>query len=449
MLFDKKLSRLTPTRIIAAGFALVILAGTLLLMLPVSSAAGEPLGAFDSLFIATSGTCVTGLSVLDIGTGFSSFGQAVLLVLIQVGALGFMAVTTLFQLLVGRRIGLKDRLLLKESLNENGVGGMVELMRWALTSTLSIELAGALLLMSRFVPMYGAKGVYYAMFHSVSAYCNAGFDLMGLGQSYARFQTDPVVLITTMLLIICGGTGFAVQRDICRCRLRFSKFSLHTKVVLTMTAAMTVGGAVFLLVAEWGNASTIGDMSVPAKLLNALFQSVTLRTAGFSTVDQGALTNAGKLFGVLWMFIGAAPASTGGGLKVTTFAVLLLLIRSTVQGKSDVSVYRRTLPRDLVRRAVSLALICTAALFCSAMLLCLTAPDRPLADILYLCVSALATVGLAPFDCAALSVSSRAVVIALMFIGRVGPLTLALALTRRQLSNAEKLRYAEGRMMIG
>lgn len=449
MQIGKYALKITATQIIAAGFALVILVGTLLLMLPVSSATGAPVDAFDALFIATSGTCVTGLSVLDVGTRFSVFGQVVLLLLIQVGGLGFMAVTTLFQLLVGRRIGLRERMILKESLNEDGVGGIVSLMRWALTSTFTIELAGALLLATRFVPLYGPIGLYYAVFHSVSAYCNAGFDLIGLGQSYLRFQRDPVILITTMLLIVFGGIGFAVQRDICRSRFNFSKFRLHTKVVLTMTVAMIFGGAAFLLAAEWANLGTFGGMPVPVKGLNALFQSVTLRTAGFATVDQALLTNAGKLFGSIWMFMGAAPASTGGGIKVTTFAILLLLIRSTAQGKGEVSAFKRTIPRDLVRRAVALAMICLCALMASTLLLCVTEPYRSLADILYLCASALATVGLSPFDCAQMTMLSRAVIIALMFIGRVGPVTLMLALAHRQNSANDVLRYPEDRMMIG
>lgn len=449
MRFGKFALKATATQIIAAGFALVIFVGALLLMLPTSSATGVAISPFDALFIATSGACVTGLSVLDVGTHFSVFGQIVLLLLIQVGGLGFMAVTTLFQLAAGRRIGLRERMILKESLNEDGVGGMVKLMRWALASTFAIELAGALLLATRFVPLYGPIGLYYAVFHSVSAYCNAGFDLIGLGQSYLRFQQDPVVLIATMLLVVSGGVGFAVQRDVCRSRFHFRKFRLHTKVVLTMTVAMILGGAAFLLAAEWSNPGTFGGMTLPAKGLNALFQSVTLRTAGFAAVDQSLLTNAGKLFGAIWMFIGAAPASTGGGVKVTTFAILLLLIRSMAQGKGDVSVYKRTIPSDLVRRAVTLAMICLCALMASTLLLCVTEPDRSLADVLYLCTSALATVGLSPFDCAQLTGISRAALIALMFAGRVGPVTLMLALARRQNSANDVLRYPEDRMMIG
>ncbi len=446
----KGFRRPSPTQIIAIGFAFVILLGTLLLTLPVASADGRSIGGFDALFTATSGTCVTGLSVMDVGTRLSTFGQVVLLLLIQVGGLGFMAVTTLFQLVAGKRIGLRERLLLKESLNENGVGGMVGLMRWALLSTFTIEAAGALLLMIRMVPLYGwGRGAYYAVFHSISAYCNAGFDLVGLGQSYIRFQRDPVIQFTTIFLILFGGLGFGVQRDVCRNGFRFGKCRLQTKVVLTMTAAMTVLGALFIALAEWGNPDTLAALSAPEKAMNALFQAVTLRTAGYATLNQAALGNAAKLFCCIWMFVGAAPASTGGGVKVTTFALLLLLMRSMFQGRSEVTAFRRTLPRDLVRRGVTLAIICMSALLMSTLALCLTEPGQSLADVLFLCTSALATVGLSTFDCALISSIGRVVIIALMFMGRVGPLTLVLALARKQAAGKEPLRFPDDRMMIG
>ena len=440
----------SPTQIITLGFAIVIATGTLLLTLPIASADGRSIGGFDALFTATSGTCVTGLSVMDVGTRLSTFGQVVLLLMIQVGGLGFMAVTTLFQLIAGKRIGLRERLLLKESLNENGVGGMVGLMRWALISTFTIEIAGALLLAVRMIPLYGpGRGLYYALFHSVSAYYNAGFDLIGLGQSYVRFQHDPVVQLTTILLVLFGGLGFGVQRDLCRNRFHFSKCRLQTKVVLAMTLFMTLLVTMFIAAAEWGNPNTLADMNVLEKGMNALFQSVTLRTAGYATVDQAALRNASKLFCCIWMFVGAAPASTGGGVKVTTFALLLLMMRSTMQGRSEVTAFKRTLPRDLVRRGVTLVTISMSVLLMSTLALSLTESGQSLADVLFLCTSALATVGLSAFDCALISTVGRAVIIVLMFMGRVGPLTMALALARRQSATGETLRYPEDRMMIG
>lgn len=434
---------------LALSFAAVILVGTLLLILPAASAGEERLSILDSLFTATSAVCVTGLSVITPAADLTRFGQIVLICLIQVGGLGFLTFSTLLFALIGKRITLKDRLVIRESLNTDQLSGLNRLVLWVFGLTLCIEAVGAALLSIRFVPQYGwGEGIYMSVFHSISAFCNAGFDLLG-ADSLVGVQDDPLVLFPIMLLITSGGLGFALMSDVIRNR-RFSRLSVHTRLVLILSAVLTLSGAVFVLILEWNNPATLGGMdSVWQKIMNALFQSVTLRTAGFAAVDQAALRTPTKLINCVYMFIGAAPASTGGGVKVTTFAALLLLVGSIARGREQAVLFRHTLPRKQMERAMCVFLIAIAVVAMDILVLSALEPGHPLESVMYEAVSAFATVGLSCNMTGSLSTAGRLVIIPTMFIGRVGPLTLALALARRQSAVRDKLKYPEADIMIG
>ncbi len=440
---------LNSGKLLALGFAAVILIGTLLLSLPVSSAQDTRLPVFDALFTATSAVCVTGLSVINVSASLSRFGQVVLMCLIQVGGLGFMAFSTLLFMAVGKRISLKNRLLIRESLNTDQLSGLLSMVKWVFGVTLCIELIGAALLSIRFIPRYGAgEGIFLSIFHSVSAFCNAGFDILG-PDSMISLNHDPLILFPLMLLITCGGIGFALMADVLKNR-RFSRLSVHTRLVLVVSGILTVSGALFILLLEWNNPATLGGMdSLWQKLMNALFQSVTLRTAGFAAVDQAALRPATKLLSSVYMFIGAAPASTGGGVKLTTFVALLMLAGSIVRGREQAVLFRHTISRKLMERAACVFLIAMGVVILDIFLLSVAEPAQDFVSVMYEAVSAFATVGLSCNMTASLSVFGRLLIIVTMFIGRVGPLTLALAISRRQSASRDKLRYPEADIMIG
>ncbi len=449
---EKNIPPRTPVnsgRFLALGFAAVILIGTLLLMLPISSAGSAALSPLSALFTATSAVCVTGLTVINVSEALSRFGQVVLLCLIQVGGLGFLVFSTLLFMLIGRRITLKDRLLLRDSLNTEQLSGLLSLIVWVFKMTACVEGAGALLLSLYFIPHYGwAEGSFMSIFHSISAFCNAGFDILG-SSSLIALQHEPLVLIPLMLLITVGGLGFALISDLVH-NHRFSKMTVHTRLVLIMTGILTASGAVLIGILEWNNPSTLGAMdSIWQRILNSLFQSVTLRTAGFAAIDQASLTPASKLLCSVYMFIGAAPASTGGGVKLTTFAALILLIASIARGQQQTVLFRHTLPRHQTERATCVFLIAFAVVIADILLLSIAEPAHSLADIMYESVSAFATVGLSCNLTPSLSVFGRLIVIITMFIGRVGPLTLTLAIARRQSTVRDKLKYPDVDIMIG
>ncbi len=435
--------------LLVLSFALLILIGTVLLSLPVSSLGETPIPVPDALFTATSAVCVTGLTVITPAADLSRFGQIVLICLIQVGGLGFLTFSTLLFMILGKRLTLKNRLVLRESLNTDSLSGLTGLIRWIFTLTISIELTGAALLAIRFIPQYGpGEGVYLSIFHAVSAFCNAGFDLFG-ANSLIPLNNDPLILIPVMLLITFGSMGFTVMSDIIENR-RFSRLSVHTRLVLILSGTLTLSGALFTALLEWNNPSTLGSLpGIWEKLLNSLFQSVTLRTAGFAAVDQASLRQSTKFLNCLYMFIGAAPASTGGGVKLTTFASLIMLVISIAQGREQTIVFKHTISRKTLERAACILLIAVGVLFTDILLLCITDPSQPLSSIMYEAVSALATVGLSCSMTGSMSAAGRLIIIVTMFIGRVGPLTLALALASRQTTVRDKLKYPEAGILIG
>ena len=440
---------MSTTRVVVLGFAFVILLGALLLTLPISSSTGVSVGFFDALFTSTSCVCVTGLVVVDTGTAFSTFGHVVIILLIQIGGLGFMSVAMLYFMLLGKRVTLGTRLVIQESLNEDRIGGLVRMMRWVIFSALSIEGIGALVLSTRFIPIYGfGKGLWYGVFHSISAFCNAGFDLVGNYQNLMPFQYDPVVNITICLLIIIGGLGFAVLQDIKHNR-SFRKLRLHSKLVITFTAILLFGGTLIVLLVEWSNPATLGPMNFFQKLQAAFFQSVTLRTAGFNTIDQASLLPATKMISVILMFIGASPASTGGGVKTSTMAVLCLNVRMVARGRSEIAAYHRTINRDTMQRALAIVMIGLAVLLIDIMALTLLEPQANFLDLAFECASALGTVGVSSVGTGTLEPVSRMLLILAMYIGRVGPLTLTMALGHKQAQTKDAFRYPEERVLVG
>ena len=442
-------AKINALQVIAGGFAAVILLGSILLSLPCAAQSGESIGYLDGLFTSTSAVCVTGLVVRDTGTTFSLFGQITLLCLIQIGGLGFLTFATMILRMMGRQVSLRERMLIRESMNEDGTAGMEQLIRWVAVSAFSVELLGAALFSFRFIPKFGVgKGIYYSVFHAVSAFCNAGFDLFGNYSSLTGFRGDILVNFTAMLMIVVGGLGFSVLRDLRR-RLKGGYLRLHTRLVLSAYFALLAAGFVFTLVFEWNNPATLGALPFGEKLLAALFHSVTLRTAGFNTIDLAALRPASKLFGSLLMITGAAPASTGGGVKVTTLAVIFLSIRMTLNGDHAVHVYKRSISPQLIRRAIAVAAIVVCIWLTDVIAISAMQPELPLADVLFECASAVGTVGVSAFGSASLNTVSRILVILTMYIGRIGPLTAALVLAKRQDKIKARINYPEGNIMIG
>lgn len=442
-----------PERIFAAGFLALILLGTGLLALPCATVKGESLGFFDSLFTATSAVCVTGLVAVDTGTTFSAFGQGALLGLIQVGGLGFMVFATLIMGLLGKRISLRGRILIRDSMSGNSMAGLVRMTLVYTGIAFAVEMGGALLLSFRLIPMYGwGKGIWYSVFHAISAFCNAGFDLFGNYSSLTGFANDGYVLMVVSLLIILGGIGFFVIFEVVRERARWSKLSLHTRIVLIVNAVLLLGGMLFFALSEWNNPKTLAmdESGTGTRLLGSFFQSVTMRTAGFNSVDLGSMNSASKLFASLLMFIGASPASTGGGVKTTTVTAVLLIVLSVVRGQNEITVMKKKLPSDLVRRAFSIVFIALSmTLTCTLLLTWLEHDGVPFIDLLFESSSAVATVGVSAVGSPNLHPASRAVLIPFMYLGRVGPMTLAYAFARKLNAAANRVHYPEDNITIG
>lgn len=438
---------MTPARLIALGFLLVILAGAGLLCLPFASKE-EPASFLEALFTSTSATCVTGLIVRDTFTSWTGFGQGVILFLIQLGGLGLMTVITLVSYALGKHLGLYDRKVLMQSAGNMSLSGIGVLMRRIIPFAFVIEGAGALLLAFRFVPEFGwGRGIWYSVFHSVSAFCNAGFDLMGIKTPFSSvtdYVSDPLVSLTLAGLVIVGGLGFLVWRDISQNGLKWHKYQLHTKLVLSMTGILLLGGTVLFLLFEW-NASMAG-MSFGEKLLASFFQAVTPRTAGFNTIDLNALSEAGNLLTNVLMLIGGSPGSTAGGMKTTTVAVLVLSTLASARGKTRVNAFRYAIDRDTIRQACSIAVIYLSLTAVSIMALCAMDPVTVKEATLEVC-SAIATVGLTLGITPSLSAPGQILLILLMYAGRIGGLTFALLFGERR--TEPPVDRPKGKLLIG
>ena len=423
----KKYLRLTTTQIIMLSFLGMILLGGLLLALPVSSADGVPVPYLDALFTATTATCVTGLVTLPTFSTWSIFGQVVILVLIQVGGLGVITVISAFMLLLQKRMGIGDRLLLQDAFNLNTLSGIVRFVKRVLFGTFLVELLGAVFYMTVFVPEFGARGVWISVFTAVSAFCNAGIDIIG-PNSLCDYATNPMVNLVTSALIILSGIGYIVWWDVLRVgRKGFHSLTLHSKIAISTTLVLIFGGGLLIFLLEYGNPLTIGELSLFDKLQVSFFQSITTRTAGFATVPQENLTNASSILCLLLMFIGGSPVGTAGGIKTVTVAVLAVSALATIRNQNDVTLFHRTISRQAVNKAVAVTAMSFAILFGSTMLLC-AVTDASALDIVYETVSATATVGLTRNLTPYLSSAGKAVIIATMYLGRVGPISLALAL---------------------
>ena len=445
-----------PARVIVSSFALLILAGALVLTLPVCSRSGTFTDFFTTLFTATSASCVTGLIVVDTGTFWTPFGQGVILALIQLGGLGIVTFTTFFNIALRKRMALHAMKVASEQVSAIDLFDARKLVSSILVITLSCEAVGAFLLGLTFIPQFGADGIYYSIFIAVSAFCNAGFDQFGfLGEfsSLTCFAENPAVILPIAALIIFGGLGFIVWHDL----IMFHKnrrLILHTKVVLITTLVLLAVGTVFLLIFEWNNPKTIGGMDFGNKLTNAFFQSTTTRTAGFNSIDNGAMTSMSKMLSIFLMFIGAAPGSTGGGIKVTSFVVILMTVFSVIRNKNEAVVGKRRVAQFTVYKAITVTTIALFAIAIATLTIYFTNDMGYSEDILginalFESVSAFSTVGLTTGVTAVSNEISRIVLILTMFLGRVGPISLALSITANMSTKNKSLVIPEGKIIVG
>lgn len=426
----QKLKKLSGMQLIAVGFFLIIMTGTLFLMLPISSRTGEWTSFMTALFTATSASCVTGLILVDTFTHWSMFGQLVIIGLIQIGGLGFITLGTAVSLILRRKIGLKERGWIKESFNVLDIGGVVRLIKRVIKGTLIFEGLGALLLFLRFFPQMGFwQSLYYGIFHSISAFCNAGFDLMGRYEQYSSFTSyynDPVVSFTLCGLILIGGIGFFVWGDIADHKWHFRKYALQTKMVLSATVLLVFGGAFLFYILERNG--LYADMDATGVICSSFFNAVTPRTAGFNTTDTGALSEGGKLLTIILMFIGGGSGSTAGGVKMATVFVLLLYLRSTLLRTTGTNIFGRRIEDRIITKAS--ALLCTYLFFSLAATLALCGMQGfPIGDALFEVVSAICTVGMSTGLTGQLNLASQLIIAFLMYIGRLGSLSFALSFT--------------------
>ena len=448
----KKRRGLTTAQVLIIGFLAVILIGASLLHLPIASRSGEAIPFLDCAFTAVSATCVTGLIVVDTAITWSGFGQAVILVMIQIGGLGFMTLAVMLSSLMRRRVSARERVLLANSYNLISFEGLMPFVRRIFGGTLLIELCGAIALAFRFIPRFGwGKGIWYSVFHSVSAFCNAGFDLMGTESgsftSLTAFARDPLINVTIALLIMIGGIGFVVWDDILYWIKERRRFSVYTKLVLTVSAVLWIGGALIVAIPEWNNPATLGPMEPWEKVMASVFQSVTFRTAGFNTIALDSMHMLPKMVSVIIMFIGGASGSTAGGVKVGTFGLLIYSAVLYASGRKQITVIRRTVPTADVVRVFTLVTVQICVTMIGAFFLIGDGADLMAA--LFETFSASATVGLSLGLTPTLSAASRWIVMILMFFGRVGILTIATLLNDKEVQERNQMQYAETHLMIG
>lgn len=440
-----QIRRFSPSQLIALTFVGLILAGALLLMLPIASTDGSSLSFVDALFTATSASCVTGLVVVDTGTYFSVFGQLVVIALIQLGGLGLVLFATLFSVVMRKKIDLQSRLNIQASLNQNELDGVVRMSLRIAKYTAAIEAFFGTVLALRFFPEYGLKGIYFGYWHAVSAFCNAGFDLFGHYQSLTAFVGDPVVNLSICLCIILGGLGFAVMRDVLKKR-NFRQLKLHSKLVLTVTATLIVVGTALIAFLEWHNPGTLGSLSGSDALWASFMQSVSPRTAGFNTIDMNALRIPTMILIIILMMIGASPASTGGGIKTTTFALILLNIYQVVRGRNECEIFGRRVGDDTIFQAFAITSM-SILWVVSATLLVTCLEDTSFLYALFEVVSAFATVGLSTGLSQHICTASKIILILSMYAGRVGFMTFALALTAQK--PEKHIHYPKENIIIG
>ncbi|MBQ5695283.1 MAG: Trk family potassium uptake protein [Clostridium sp.] len=443
----KKNIKLKGVQILTLGFILVILIGALILTLPICTTSGESTNFLDAIFTATSAVCVTGLIVVDTGTYWNMFGQTVIMILIEIGGLGFMSFTTLIAIIFGKKITLRERLILQDAMNTFNIQGLVKMVKYVLLFTVSVQFFGALLFSTQFVPEYGLKtGVFYSIFHSVSAFCNAGFDILGEFSSLTSYNSNAVVILVASALIIIGGLGFTVWNELYTTK-SIKRISLHAKMVILVTAVLIIGGTILMFVFEHNNPNTMAEMSVVDKIMNSFFASVTPRTAGFNSIPTDGMTTAGKFLTIILMFIGGSPGSTAGGIKTTTIGIVFITVLCVIRGREDSEVFKKRFNKDLVYRAFTLIFIGFILVVSVTMLLSYTEKGASFISLLYETVSAFGTAGLTIGLTTKLSTIGKILIIFMMYLGRVGPLTVALSLTKKKVNPG--IKYPEGKILIG
>lgn len=452
------ISKLKPTQALMAGFAVLILIGSFLLDLPIASRNGQSVGFVNALFTATSAVCVTGLSVVNTLEHWTVFGKMIIIILIQIGGLGFMTLTAILFIMIGKKIGLRERLLIQESLNQTTISGLVRLTKKIVLATLVVEAFGAIVLSFSFVPRYGVvRGIAYGLFHAISAFCNAGFDLIG-DSSLAPFLGHPLINLILMFLIVAGSLGFGVWFDaidvskqvIKRRKSKrhwFQHLQLHSKLVLVITGFLLIAGFLSILILERNNPDTMLNMTWQERIWGAMFQSVTLRTAGFYSIDFAKMTQGSQFISILLMFIGGSPAGTAGGIKTVTAGILFLQVWATIRGKEEVEIYDRVIPDKAVKRALSVIMIALFVVMSVTMVLAVT-EKMDFMKIAFESVSAFATVGLSLGVTPDLSTVGKLIIAVTMFIGRLGPVTIALAMAMRREKNS-KIKKPTGKLMVG
>jgi len=441
----KSSKNFSPVQILALGFGIVILIGALLLMLPIASKDGTVTPFIDAFFTSTSAVCVTGLTTVNTAEHWTYFGTTVIIFLIQIGGLGFMSFATLFALILGKRITLKERLIMQEAMNTFSLQGLVKLAKYILIFTFAIEGVGALFLSTQFIPNYGiSKGIYFSVFHSISAFCNAGFDL--IGNSLVPYAENSVIILTISALLIIGGLGFAVWAEIYNYN-GIKKLSLHSKVVIVVTILLIVVGWIFMFLFEMKNPNTIENMSIKGKLLSSFFASVTPRTAGFNSIVTSDMTLAGTFLTIVLMFIGGSPGGTAGGVKTTTAGILFMTIFCVMRNKEDTKIFDRTISKGLVYKAFVISTVAMTLIIIETMILSFTESGASLEYIIYEITSAFGTVGLSLGLTPNLSAIGKILIAITMYIGRVGALTLLLALSNKKLGNT--IKYPEGKILVG
>lgn len=466
--------KLTVPQILVLGVLGSILLGSILLSLPISNVEGKNINFIDSMFTATSAVCVTGLNTIVPAEQFSIFGKVVLMCLIEIGGIGFMSFIALILMLMKKKINFSERILIKESLNQNDEKGILKLIRKVFLYIAVVEIIGALLLSIRFIPEYGVKhGIFYSIFHSISAVCNAGFDILG-STSFIKYQNDGLVSIVIMFLIIIGGLGYTVWDDIIlaikklfkrktKINKIFNELSTHTKIVLITTIILIVSGTIFTFLLEKNNANIMKDDNIGTKILKSSFYSVTLRTAGFETIDSGNLTTATKFLSVFYMFIGGSPGSTAGGIKTTTFAILIFMVIGYLKGYENTVMHKRTISQKILKRAI--VIFAVSLIFVVTAIIGLTITEDlnqeqqiiseqlsntkfGFMDIIYEVFSAYGTVGITLGITPNLSIAGKMIIMLLMFIGRVGPITISYAVLKKS-SAQKKFNYPECDLLVG
>ena len=463
----KKLNKdIGPMRILLISLIMVIILGACILKLPICNK--QPIRIIDSIFVATSAVCVTGLTTVVPAEQFTTIGQVVLLVLIQIGGIGLMTLISIVLIMIGRKLNLSDKIIIRESLSQNSFNGLVTLIKRICLYTVVLEAIGAILLSIKFIPDLGvAKGIWYSVFHSISAFCNAGFDLLG-NNSISMYSGDWLVCLTLMALIIIGGLGFTVWDDIVlniKGKKKFKNLTVHTKIVLLMTILLLVTGAIAILIFECDNMQTMKNDNWATKILKSAFQSTTLRTAGFYSIPQNELTSVSKLLAVCYMFIGGSPASTAGGIKTVTLGVIILLVMNYIKGNKEVNVFNRRISESSGNRAIVVISISIFIVIMAIGLLLITEDfesekmlkeeisqdiNLSIEDIVFEVISAFATVGLTLGITSQLTFAGKLVIISLMIIGRLGPITISIALFKKHKETKQtKVQYPYGNILIG